>query len=115
MNQITTKTENENLSKVCVIGTTVVKNLFGNENPVGKYIKINRKQFRVIGILPVKGAQGYRDADDVVIVPLNTAMKRLLGTKYISSVAVEVQDGKLNVFFNIFNNGFVTFNMKIHK
>lgn len=90
-----TKSENEKLSKVCVIGTTVVKNLFGNENPVGKYIKINRKKFRVIGILPVKGAQGYRDADDIVIVPLNTAMKRLLGTKYISSVAVEVQNGKL--------------------
>lgn len=90
-----TKSENEKLSKVCVIGTTVVKNLFGSENPVGKYIKINRKKFRVIGILPVKGAQGYRDADDIVIVPLNTAMKRLLGTKYISSVAVEVQKGKL--------------------
>ena len=91
-----TKSENDNLAKVCVIGTTVVKNLFGNENPVGKYIKINRKQFRVIGILPVKGAQGYRDGDDMVIVPLNTAMKRLLGTNYVSSVAVEVQDGKMS-------------------
>lgn len=91
-----TKSENENLSKVCVIGTTVVKNLFGSENPVGKYIKINRKQFRVIGILPVKGAQGYRDGDDMVIVPLNTAMKRLLGTNYVSSVAVEVQEGKMS-------------------
>lgn len=91
-----TKSENENLAKVCVIGTTVVKNLFGDENPVGKYIKINRKQFRVIGILPVKGAQGYRDGDDMVIVPLNTAMKRLLGTNYVSSVAVEVQEGKMS-------------------
>ncbi len=91
-----TKNEDENLSKVCVIGTTVVKNLFGNENPVGKYIKINRKQFRIIGILPVKGAQGYRDGDDIIIVPLQTAMKRLLGTKYISSVIVEVQDGKIS-------------------
>ena len=90
-----TKSENDKLSKVCVIGTTVVKNLFGNENPVGKYIKIGRKQFRVIGILPVKGAQGYRDGDDIVIVPLYTAMKRLFGIKYISSVAVEVQKGKL--------------------
>ncbi|MBR4631916.1 MAG: ABC transporter permease [Elusimicrobia bacterium] len=91
-----TRSENENLSKVCVIGTTVVKNLFGNEDPVGKYIKINRKQFRVIGILPVKGAQGYRDGDDMIIVPLNTAMKRLLGTNYVSSVAVEVQEGKMS-------------------
>ncbi len=91
-----TKTENENAEKVCVIGTTVIKNLFGNEDPVGKYIKINRKQFRVIGILPVKGAQGPRDGDDIILVPLNTAMKRLLGTKYVSSVSVEVQDGKIN-------------------
>ena len=91
-----TKTEDENLAKVCVIGTTVVKNLFGNENPVGKSIKINRKQFRVIGILPVKGAQGYRDADDIIIVPLNTAMKRLFGTQYVSYVSVEVQDGKMS-------------------
>ena len=91
-----TRSENENLAKVCVIGTTVVKNLFANENPVGKYIKINRKQFRVIGILPVKGAQGPRDGDDIIIVPLNTAMKRLFGTNYISSVSVEVQDGKMS-------------------
>ncbi|MBQ3835479.1 MAG: ABC transporter permease [Elusimicrobia bacterium] len=91
-----TKNEDESLAKVCVIGTTVVKNLFGNENPVGKYIKINRKQFRVIGILPVKGAQGPRDGDDIIIVPLQTAMKRLLGTKYISTVAVEVRDGKIS-------------------
>lgn len=91
-----TKSENENLAKVCVIGTTVVKNLFGDENPVGKYIKINRKQFRVIGILPVKGAQGPQDGDDKIIVPLNTAMKRLFGTNYVSSVSVEVQDGKMS-------------------
>ena len=91
-----TKSENDNLAKVCVIGTTVVKNLFGDENPVGKYIKINRKQFRVIGILPVKGAQGPQDGDDKIIVPLNTAMKRLFGTNYVSSVSVEVQDGKMS-------------------
>ncbi|MDD3065272.1 MAG: ABC transporter permease [Endomicrobiaceae bacterium] len=91
-----TNTENNNSAKVCVIGATVVKNLFGDQEPVGKYIKINRKQFRVIGILPVKGAQGHRDGDDIIIVPLNTAMKRLLGTRYVSSVSVEVQEGKIN-------------------
>ncbi|MFA7674472.1 MAG: ABC transporter permease [Endomicrobiia bacterium] len=91
-----TKSENDSSAKVCVIGTTVVKNIFGNENPIGKYIKIDRKQFRIVGILPVKGAQGPRDGDDKIIVPLNTAMKRLLGTKYVSSVSVEVQDGKID-------------------
>jgi macrolide transport system ATP-binding/permease protein len=85
-----TKSENDSAAKVCVIGATVIKNLFGNEDPVGKYIKIDRKQFRVVGILPVKGAQGPRDGDDKIVVPLNTAMKRLLGTQYVSSVSVEV-------------------------
>ncbi|MDD3922927.1 MAG: ABC transporter permease, partial [Endomicrobiaceae bacterium] len=66
-----TKSENDSSAKVCVIGTTVVKNIFGNENPIGKYIKIDRKQFRIVGILPVKGAQGPRDGDDKIIVPLN--------------------------------------------
>ncbi|MEA5000467.1 MAG: ABC transporter permease [Endomicrobiaceae bacterium] len=91
-----TKSENDSAAKVCVIGTTVIKNLFGNEDPVGKYIKIDRKQFRVVGILPVKGAQGPRDGDDKIVVPLNTAMKRLLGTQYVSSVSVEVYDGKID-------------------
>ncbi len=91
-----TKSENDSAAKVCVIGATVIKNLFGNEDPVGKYIKIDRKQFRVVGILPVKGAQGPRDGDDKIVVPLNTAMKRLLGTQYVSSVSVEVYDGKID-------------------
>jgi macrolide transport system ATP-binding/permease protein len=87
--------EGARLAKVAVVGNTVVKELFGGENPVGKYIKINRKNFIVIGVLPLKGAQGPRDQDDVVIVPLQTAMKIVLGKTYIDSVWVEVSDFSL--------------------
>ena len=84
--------ENVRLKKVALLGTTVVTQLFGTEDPVGKTIKINRKNFTVIGVLPMKGAAGFQDQDDTVIVPLNTAMKVLLGKQYVDSVWVEVSD-----------------------
>ena len=84
--------ENTRLRKVALLGQTVVTQLFGEENPVGKTIKINRKNFTVIGVLPLKGAAGFQDQDDTVIVPLNTAMKVLLGKKFVDSVWVEVSD-----------------------
>jgi len=87
--------EDTKLSKVCLLGQTVIDSVFGNENPVGKQVKINRKNFTVIGVLPKKGAQGPRDQDDIILVPLNTAMRILLGTKHLGSVWLEVSDYKL--------------------
>lgn len=63
------------------MGQTTVNNLFGKENPVGKIVKVNHIGFKVIGILPLKGAQGWRDQDDVILMPLNTAMNRVLGRR----------------------------------
>ncbi len=87
-----TEEENKGLKRVCVLGQTVVNDLFGDEDPVGKQIKINRKNFTVIGILPIKGAAGMRDQDDVIIIPLNTAMKILFGKDYVDQIWVEVED-----------------------
>jgi len=79
-------------AKVAVIGQTVVDQLFGNNNPIGRQIRINRINFMVIGTLPIKGATGFQNADDRVIIPLNTAMYRLLGTDYINNFDVQVSD-----------------------
>jgi len=81
-------------SKVALLGKTVVRELFEDENPIGEYVKINRINFRVIGILQEKGATGWRDRDDVIILPLNTAMYRVLGKKYVDYIDVEVEDEK---------------------
>ena len=81
--------------KVAIIGTTVAKELFGNINPLGATVKINRINFRVIGVLPEKGASVWSDRDDLVIIPITTAMYRLLGKKYVSSIDVEVRDSAL--------------------
>jgi len=78
--------------RVAVIGRTVARELFGDQNPVGAQIKINRQNFRVVGVLPEKGSQGWRDRDDEVLIPVTTAMHRVLGKEYVDSVDVEVLD-----------------------
>jgi macrolide transport system ATP-binding/permease protein len=81
--------------KVAVLGTTVAEELFENTNPLGAVIKINRINFQVIGVLPEKGATHWRDQDDLVVIPVTTAMYRLLGRKYVHSIDVEVRNSSL--------------------
>ena len=81
--------------KVAVIGLTVARELFGEKNPVGETIKINLINFKVIGVQPERGSSGWRDQDDNVIIPVTTAMYRLLGKEYIDSIFAEVKDPSL--------------------
>jgi len=87
-----TDDENRKRSRIAVIGATVVRELFGESNPIGEMIKINKVSFQVIGVLPEKGANGWRDQDDVIVVPISTAMHRLLGKEYVDSFDVELTD-----------------------
>jgi putative ABC transport system permease protein len=78
-------------TKVAVLGTTVVENLFGSAdaNPVGQIIRIKGAPFRVIGVLERKGGSMMgQDQDDVVCVPYTTAQKRLMGITYIQTIMV---------------------------
>jgi len=75
--------------KVAVLGMTIVKQLFGEANPVGETIKINLVNFKIIGILPQKGATGFHDQDDTVIIPVTTAMYRVFGKDYLDSISIE--------------------------
>jgi macrolide transport system ATP-binding/permease protein len=90
-----TREEMQKREKSAIIGVTVVKELFGSSNPIGKTIKINRINFMVIGIAPAKGFSGPQDEDDVVLIPLTTAMYRVLGKDYLSSIFVEVTSPSL--------------------
>jgi macrolide transport system ATP-binding/permease protein len=78
-------------TKVALIGTTVAKELFGDENPVGQTIKINLLNFKVIGILPPKGASAFRDQDDTAVIPVTTAMYRVFGKEYLDAIFVEAK------------------------
>ena len=78
-------------SKVALLGITVVKELFGEDNPIGETVKINLNNFKVIGILPEKGSAGPQDQDDTVVIPITTAMYRVFGKQYIDSLYVEAK------------------------
>lgn len=83
-------TENDirTAAKVCVIGKTIVDNLFpGGSDPIGKVIRCNQIPFRVIGVLKSKGYNSMgMDQDDVVLAPYSTVMKRLLAQTYLSGI-----------------------------
>ncbi len=75
-------------AKVCLLGKTVVENLFPNgEDPVGKMIRYNKTPFKVIGVLASKGQnQMGQDQDDVVMTPYTTVQKRILAINYIHMI-----------------------------
>ncbi|MFA5104951.1 MAG: ABC transporter permease [Candidatus Margulisiibacteriota bacterium] len=87
-----TKAEVTTRAKVAIIGSNVAKELFLEENPVGKNIRINRINFQVIGVLPEKGSAGFQNMDDQIIVPVTTAMYRLIGTDYINRFDVQAEN-----------------------
>lgn len=87
-----TTAETVSRMKVVVIGQTIKEQLFEDQNPLGEFIKINKVDFQIIGLLPYKGSSGWRNEDEKVIIPINTAMYRLLGKEYIDSIDVQTVD-----------------------
>ncbi|MBN1871849.1 MAG: ABC transporter permease, partial [Candidatus Omnitrophica bacterium] len=86
------KEEIERRDKVAILGTTIVEKLFGNKSPIGEIIKINRVNFKVIGVAPEKGSGGWRDQNEVIYIPVTTAMYRILGKDYLDGIDLEVRD-----------------------
>jgi macrolide transport system ATP-binding/permease protein len=88
----TTK-EDEDRARVCLLGKTVVENLYpAGFDPTGTQVQVNKTNFTVIGVLPVKGSNGFSDQDDVVLMPLQTAMWRVFGLTDINSIDIEATD-----------------------
>src|SRR5437870_10653960 len=72
---------------VCVLGETVVENLFGNEDPVGKTVRIQSLPCKVIGVLDRKGFSATgQDQDDFVVLPYTTVQKRITGTFWLDDI-----------------------------
>ena len=88
-------TEDKLCQRVAVLGGQVNQTLFGNENPVGKTILIERIPFTIVGVLKSKGisADGANE-DAQVIIPVNTALRRIFNADYLKRIFIEVSDGK---------------------
>ena len=85
---IFTDADIQSSAKVCVIGKTIVDNLFPDgSDPIGKVIRFNKIPFRVVGVLKSKGYNSMgMDQDDVVLAPYTTVMKRLLAVTYLQGI-----------------------------
>ena len=80
-------------AKVCVLGSSVVENLFEGEDPIGKTIRIGSVPCEVIGVLKTKGESGFgQNQDDTVLVPFTTAMKRMFSLTSLRTILVSAKD-----------------------
>jgi putative ABC transport system permease protein len=80
---------------VCVIGATLVKELFGNEDPINCSIRLGNFSCLVVGVLEAKGQSTFgTDQDDMVLVPLRTFQRRIAGNQDISLIQVSVAEGR---------------------
>lgn len=85
----------DDLSRVAVLGQTVVENLFlDGSSPLGQAIRINGLTFTVIGVLKEKGSSGRDDQDDIIYIPLSTAQQRLLGSATVRSINVQASSAE---------------------
>lgn len=83
------------MSKVAVLGPTTRDDLFGeNSNPIGQTIRINKIEFKIIGVTKAKGGSGFSNQDDMIFIPLSTAQRFLAGNDYVTTIGVEAVDQK---------------------
>lgn len=80
-------------AQVLLLGRTVCRELFGDADPLGRDVRLQRRYFRVIGVLPEKGVNPWRDQDDIVVMPVTTAMSAVFGRDDIDAVHIEVRQG----------------------
>jgi putative ABC transport system permease protein len=79
--------------KNCLLGQSVVEELFGSEDPLGKMVRIKKVPFTVVGVLEKKGQTPMgQDQDDTVIIPVSTAMTRIFGVTSLNTVMVKGRD-----------------------
>jgi len=85
-----TEQNNFSSSKIAVLGPTARDDLFGaGVNPVGQAVKINKVEFKVVGLTQAKGGSGFSNQDDVIYVPLSTAQRYLSGGDYVTTISVQ--------------------------
>jgi putative ABC transport system permease protein len=90
--RIWTDAEEQSGKAVCVIGSTVVQNLFPREEPVGQRFRIRDLSCEVIGTLASRGQGGFQDQDDVVLMPIKAVQRRFTGNRNLRFIMVAVDD-----------------------
>ncbi len=90
-----TQSEDDGLAQVAVIGSDIAEAFFGNDNPLGKNIKIKNQNYKIIGIAEPRGAMAGFNYDELIFIPVQTMQKKILGIDYIRFIMVKAEDEKL--------------------
>ena len=99
--RIMTQEEVDGASKVALVGQTVARNLFGEEDPLGQVIRIKKVPFTIIGMMDRKGQTTWgQDQDDQILIPLSTAKKKVLGGnlakgRAVGTISIKVREASL--------------------
>lgn len=85
--------DNSSLSRNCVLGQTVIRELFGDQDPIGETIRVNNTTFKIIGVLPRRGTSPMgMDMDRRVVIPLTTAMKKMYNVSHVGMIRLYIDD-----------------------
>ena len=82
--------EIDSLARVVVLGSEVKKELFGDDNPIDKRVKINQVSFKVIGVMEERGVVAFQNQDEQVFVPIKTSQKLLLGVNHLAFIRAKI-------------------------
>lgn len=87
-----TEDDDKGLAQVAVLGSEMKDKLLGDDEALGKYIKIKGKNFRIVGVLEKRGAMMGMDFDNLVYIPLQTLQKKIMGIDHVSAMLVQIED-----------------------
>lgn len=87
-----TEDENNGASQVVVLGSEIATNLFANQDPVGKQVKIDGKGYRVVGVMESVGATGFINMDEIIYLPLKTTQKKIMGIDHVLWIIAQTVD-----------------------
>jgi len=90
-----TEAEDKSLSQVAVLGSDIKEDLFGDSDPIGKYVKIRKSKFRVIGVLEERGSMMTFDFDNIVYLPVRTLQKKVMAISHVQYLMHQVIDESL--------------------
>ncbi|MCK5286051.1 MAG: ABC transporter permease [Candidatus Pacebacteria bacterium] len=90
-----TKAENNSLATVAILGSKIKEKLFGDNDPIGKTIKIHNVRFKIIGVVEERGALMSFDFDDFIYVPIKTMHKKVLGIDFLHNIIIQIEDTSL--------------------
>ncbi len=91
-----TKEEDEALAPVVVLGSEIKEKFFGPDEAVGKYIKVGRRNYKVIGVMAKRGSAMFFNWDEMIYLPLRTLQKRVMGIDYITFLVAQMKDPSLD-------------------